>query len=57
MNNKGFTLIELLAVIILLSLLIVLGTTNVAKSIKKSKQEAYEIDMANYITIVKNSQV
>ena len=54
MKNKGFTLIELLAVIILLSLLIVLGTTSVAKTIRKSKQDAYNIDMANFITIIKN---
>lgn len=54
MKNKGFTLIELLAVIVLLSLLIVLGTTSVASSIKKSKTNAYNIDITNFISIVKN---
>ena len=54
MKNKGFTLIELLGVIMLLSLLIVLGTSSVSKSIRKSKQDAYDIDMSNFITLVKN---
>lgn len=40
MKNKGFTLIELLAVIVLLSIVMVIVTTNVIKSVKDSKEKA-----------------
>lgn len=39
-NNKGFTLIELLAVIVILSIILVIATTNVIKSINSSKEKA-----------------
>lgn len=54
MKNRGFTLIELLAVVVLLSILIVLGTTSVAKSVKQSKQQAYDIDITSFVGIVRN---
>lgn len=54
MNNKGFTLIELLAVVVLLALLVVLGSTSVAKSIKQSRQRAYETDIETFIVVTKS---
>ena len=39
MKNRGFTLIELLAVIVLLSIIMVIVTTNVIKSVKDSKEK------------------
>ncbi len=39
-NNKGFTLIELLAVIVILSIILVIATTSVIKSINDSKEKA-----------------
>lgn len=54
MNRRGFTLIELLGVIILLALLIVLGSTSVAKSIKQAKINAYNLDIDSFVSITKN---
>lgn len=53
MSNKGFTLIELLAILVLLSILLLLGSSSVTKIIKQNKQDAYDIDMANFIDTVK----
>ena len=42
-NKKGFTLIELLAVIVILAIIMVIATMQVNKTIKKSRQDAYEL--------------
>lgn len=51
--KKGFTLVELLAVIVILSVILLIGTTSVSRVVKKNKQTAYDIQMANYIDDVK----
>ena len=40
-NKKGFTLVELLAVLAVLSILLVIGTSSMARIIKKHKQDLY----------------
>lgn len=51
MKNKGFTLIELLAVIVLLSIVMVIATTNVIKSVKDSKEKAKYIAAKEIVEI------
>ena len=40
-NNKGFTLIELLAVIVVLAIIMVIATTQINRTIKKSRADAF----------------
>ena len=52
MNQKGFTLIELLAVIVLLSIIMVIVTTNVIKSVKDSKEKMKYIKIGRKMDIL-----
>ncbi|MBR6690146.1 MAG: type II secretion system protein [Bacilli bacterium] len=52
MKNKGFTLVELLAVIIILAVVIMILAPTVLKTINKSRSEANEISVNNYIKAV-----
>lgn len=40
-NNKGFTLIELLAVIVVLAIIMVIATTQINRTIKKSRADSF----------------
>lgn len=40
-NNKGFTLIELLAVIVVLAVIMVIATTQINRTIKKSRADSF----------------
>ncbi len=40
-NNKGFTLIELLAVIVVLAVIMVIATTQINRTIKKSRANTF----------------
>ena len=40
-NNKGFTLIELLAVIVVLAIIMVIATTQINNTIKKSRADSF----------------
>ena len=51
MKNKGFTLIELLAVIVLLSIIMVIVTTNVIKNVSDSKEKAKYIAAKEIVEI------
>lgn len=42
MNKRGFTLVELLAIIVILSLLTLIGSTTVTKLVKNSKEKLYD---------------
>ena len=42
-NKKGFTLIELLAVIVILAIIMVIATMQVNKTIKKARQDSFEL--------------
>ena len=42
-DKKGFTLIELLAVIVVLAIIMVIATMQVNKTIKKSRQDAFNL--------------
>ena len=42
-DKKGFTLIELLAVIVILAIIMVIARMQVNKTIKKVRQDSYEI--------------
>ena len=53
-RKKGFTLIELLAVIIILSILIVLATSQVIKHVKTAKRKAF-LTKANQVLKAANS--
>lgn len=44
--NKGFTLIELLAVIVILSLIVLVTSTAVTKTVKDSKKTLYNTQIA-----------
>lgn len=46
-DKKGFTLIELLAVIVVLAIIIVIATMQVNKTIKKSRENAFELAYKN----------
>lgn len=52
-NKKGFTLIELLAVIVILAIIMVIATMQVNKTIKKSRQDAYELTAKELIKQIK----
>ncbi len=52
MKRKGFTLIELLAVIVVLSIIAVIVTPVVTKTIKNAKKGSAEIATQNYIRAV-----
>ena len=51
MKHKGFTLIELLAVIVLLSIIMVIVTTNVIKNVSDSKEKAKYIAAKEIVEI------
>ena len=40
-NSKGFTLVELLAVIVVLAVIMVIATTQINKTIKKSRADSF----------------
>ncbi len=40
-NNKGFTLIELLAVIVVLAIIMVIATTQINRTIRKSRADSF----------------
>lgn len=42
-SKSGFILIELLVVIVILAIIMVIATMQVNKTIKKSRQDAYEL--------------
>ena len=44
-NKKGFTLIELLAVIVILAIIMVIATMQVNKTIKKARQDSFNISL------------
>ena len=46
-NKKGFTLIELLAVIVVLAIIMVIATMQVNKTIKKARQDSFELAYKN----------
>ena len=46
-NKKGFTLIELLAVIVILAIIMVIATMQVNKTIKKARQDSFELAYKN----------
>ena len=52
-NKKGFTLIELLAVIVILAIIMVIATMQVNKTIKKTRQDAYELTAKELIKQIK----
>ena len=52
-NKKGFTLVELLAVIVILSLLFVILTPNVIKTMKSSKRKACDQASREIINLAK----
>ena len=52
-NKKGFTLIELLAVIVILAIIMVIATMQVNKTIKKARQDSYEITAKELIKQIK----
>jgi len=45
MNKKGFTLVELLAVIIILAAILVIILPSVSRTLKKSKNTIYDIQI------------
>lgn len=46
-NKKGFTLIELLAVIVVLAIIMVIATIQINKTIKKSRENAFDLAFEN----------
>ena len=52
-DKKGFTLIELLAVIVILAIIMVIATMQVNKTIKKARQDSYEITAKELIKQIK----
>lgn len=52
-DKKGFTLIELLAVIVILAIIMVIATMQVNKTIKKARQDSYEISAKELIKQIK----
>ena len=53
-SKRGFTLIELLAVIVILAIIVVIATMQVNKTIKKSRQDAYELTAKELIKQIKS---
>lgn len=54
MNEKGLTLVELLAVIIILSLIALIVTPNIARSIKEYRERLYEVQLSEIKESAKN---
>lgn len=46
-NKKGFTLIELLAVIVILAIIMVIATMQINKTIKKAREDAFDLAFKN----------
>lgn len=52
LNRKGFTLVELLAVIVILAIVVGIALTTVLPTLKKSRQEAFDLTantVADYV--------
>lgn len=56
MERKGFTLIELLAVIVILSVIALIATPLVMKTIEDSKKSSFKISVQNMIRAMKTEQ-
>ncbi len=54
MNQKGLTLVELLAVIIILSLVALIVTPNIARSVKEYRERLYEVQLNDIKESAKN---
>lgn len=54
-NNKGFTLIELLAVIVILSVIILVASSNVGTAMVNAKKNALALEGNTLITAAKNA--
>ena len=52
--KKGFTLVELLATLAILSLLLIVGTSSMAKIIKDNKQKLYNEQIKSFEEAAKN---
>lgn len=52
LRNKGFTLVELLAVIVVLSIIALIGFTQVGNVIETAREKAAEESADNYIKAV-----
>ena len=48
-NSKGFTLAELLGVIIILAVIALIATVSITSSMKKTKDELYNLQIENII--------
>lgn len=57
MKNKGYTLVELLAVIIILSVIILITTPTVLKTVNKARKEANNISVKSYIKAVEQTYI
>ena len=55
LNKKGFTLIELLAVIVVLGIVMVIGTTTVLPLLEKSQKNAFATEANSAIESASNS--
>ena len=54
MNNKGLTLIEVIAVLVVLSIIALIVTPNIADSIKEYKERTLETQLSNIEGALKN---
>ena len=54
MNNRGFTLVEILAVIVLLAIVALIGTSSMTAVKEKTNKKMYEDKMKFIITAARN---
>ena len=57
LNRKGFTLIELLAVIVVLAIIMVIATIQINKTIKKSRENAFDLAFENLKKEIKQRKI
>lgn len=57
MNKRGFTLVELLAVIMILGILSLVAVPTVVKTVKKSREQAYNTMISNIKVAMQNWKV